>query len=351
MQYNWTYDVVFRLSNYLADPNYFTKCQPEFLDSASRLKLLKGKLDREIAQDSVICLQELSIDWAAKLHVYFAQNNYHLVNASYGKKYDGYMGVGVAYPALKYDVVDVDISRISDTKSIISLPSYTKETPSLLFKGLVKLLALFAVKAKRQQPDRDVATLQWDEALRRYNQMVAVHLKDKTTTDEFFVGTYHMPCAFKTPVVMSIHCALAAQHLQRLARRAGKAYVLAGDFNVKPTDSMYQLLTEGSIESNCLDIPPPLEGDSWEVGVEPMRSAYAVALGREPDFTNYAQVKEEEPFLDTLDYIFVSKEWNVDSVLPLPERTDVNGPLPNAVEPSDHVLIGADLSLGLSRDQ
>ena len=40
-----------------------------------------------------------------------------------------------------------------------------------------------------------------------------------------------------------------------------------------------------------------------------MRS-YAVALGTEPDFTNYAHSKSmAEPFIETLDYIFLSAHW------------------------------------------
>ena len=79
-----------------------------------------------------------------------------------------------------------------------------------------------------------------------------------------------------------------------------------------------------------------------------MRSAYAVAGdGNEPDFTNYARVKEDEPFIDTLDYIFVSEDWTVAGVKALPHREGAGGPFPNLDrgEPSDHILIAADLKL------
>ena len=46
-----------------------------------------------------------------------------------------------------------------------------------------------------------------------------------------------------------------------------------------------------------------------------------------------------------LDYIFLSREWKVKGVKDLPRRDDVNGPLPTDKEPSDHILIAADLSL------
>jgi 2',5'-phosphodiesterase len=49
------------------------------------------------------------------------------------------------------------------------------------------------------------------------------------------------------------------------------------------------------------------EGGKWDTSVGyPMRSAYAVKNGSEPNFTNFAQIKDDPQFIDTLDYIFVS---------------------------------------------
>ena len=76
-----------------------------------------------------------------------------------------------------------------------------------------------------------------------------------------------------------------------------------------------------------------------------LRSAYFAATGAEPDFTNHAQTKADPPFIETLDYLFCSEHWDVASVLPLANRTEVSGPYPTASEPSDHVLIGAEFAL------
>jgi hypothetical protein len=46
---------------------------------------------------------------------------------------------------------------------------------------------------------------------------------------------------------------------------------------------------------------------------------------QEPNFTNYAQVRGGEPFVDTLDYVFVSRQWGVREVLALPHRDDMAG--------------------------
>ncbi len=45
--------------------------------------------------------------------------------------------------------------------------------------------------------------------------------------------------------VMTIHAALYAMHVQKLA--GGLPYVLAGDFNLKPDSDLYQLLVTGTV--------------------------------------------------------------------------------------------------------
>ena len=47
--------------------------------------------------------------------------------------------------------------------------------------------------------------------------------------------------------VMVTHCALSAQHIQRFAK--DDPFVYVGDFNIKPDSSMYQLLTQGSLDT------------------------------------------------------------------------------------------------------
>ena len=73
----------------------------------------------------------------------------------------------------------------------------------------------------------------------RSNQMVNMKLKPKGSSDDeaFAVGTYHMPCMFREPKVMMVHCALSAQHLSKFA--AGLPFVYCGDFNIKPESAMY----------------------------------------------------------------------------------------------------------------
>ena len=79
--------------------------------------------------------------WAGTLHQYFASKGYYFIHALYGTKWNGYMGgggmcycnyyiilyvcmyvciyadsVGIAVPLRLYDILDVNITRIADTK-------------------------------------------------------------------------------------------------------------------------------------------------------------------------------------------------------------------------------------------
>ena len=84
----------------------------------------------------------------------------------------------------------------------------------------------------------------------------------------------------------------------------------------------------------------------------PLVSAYATHTGSEPDFTNFAYTKpmgaERPAFVETLDYVFLSPgHWKVTGVKDLKPKAglDLARPYPTADEPSDHVLLAADLEV------
>jgi 2',5'-phosphodiesterase len=333
------------LSSHLASPSHFSTLDPSHLEASNRLPLVFKKLEEEMSstESSVIfCIQELSCEWAGAMHVWCANKGYHLVTRNYGKKFNGYMGVAIAYPISTFETLDVDISRLSDKReegwprapsptrlqSIISMIQPLWEKP-LQYLGLL-------TTAREDH---------WKFSERRENALITVTLKEKLSGKAFCVGNYHMPCAFYMPMAMTIHADLAARHIQKIANsKYGLPYILTGDWNIIPTSSTYKMLTEGKLPADDPSYPTPKHGMDWHISAEPMRSAYGVKTG-EPDFTNFARVKEEQPFIDTLDYIFLSPEWSVLKVRNLVHRNIANGPYPNSHEPSDHVLISSDLSL------
>jgi 2',5'-phosphodiesterase len=210
------------LSTHLAAPDFYRKYQPSILEANYRLKKLQEKLDNEIKENSIICLQEVSTQCAGVLHPYFAKNNYYFIASHYGHKYNNYMGVGIAVPLLKYKVEDVDISRIADSKFTVRPPPesmLTKLFKSFILHPFLKLLQLLKMCTPPFDP--------YEEALRRTNQMVSVRVRQRQfdsseggrksnsdgaySSESFVVSTYHMPCMFWEPSLMMIHSALSAQ--------------------------------------------------------------------------------------------------------------------------------------------
>lgn len=319
------------LSSHLASPSHFSYCKPEILDSNYRFQLLCQKLDKEIEKKSIICLQEVSTDWAGKLYVYFLSKKYYFIPILYGNKFGGYMGVATAFPIDEYHLEKVELPRIADTKYI----PQTSNSQTFFEKILTFFKNLFGFTKETE----------WDKSMSRNNKMVLVQLKERNNDgNSFVIGNYHMPCEFKLPKVMVIHSSLAAQYVQSFSK--GLPHILTGDFNFKPDSTMYRILTEGKVEQDNSELPTQLIGDDWKPTLDkPFRSAYKLKYNKEPDFTNNARIKDSEPFIDTLDYIFLSPEWLVEDVEELPSRDIIKGPFPNDIEPSDHILISANLSI------
>jgi len=321
---------------------------------------------------------------------FFANRGYHMVTGLYGKKFNGYMGVCLAWPTASLETLAVDISRLSDQREKCVEQSGgggggwpvppepdERERLSLWFQARTKIwnpLTLHVQKsimALVQQPilrsilgtadaTTEPPTDHWAVAQNRMNVMLTATLREKESGQSFLVSTYHMPCAYYAPMIMTIHVDLAVRHVQNLAAAAAAnehqteeniPYILAGDFNIKPVDSTYRLITTGQMDRTDPCYPTPKFGYEWTPSIrEPMHSAYAIMAGHEPDFTNYARAGdlENECFIDTLDYIWLSpSSWKVDGIVELPQRQEAKGPFPNldVNEASDHVLIAADLTL------
>jgi mRNA deadenylase 3'-5' endonuclease subunit Ccr4 len=326
------------LSSHLASPTHFTTLDPLHLEASTRLPIIFKKLDDAISdKNTIVCLQELSHDWAAAFHTWFANRGYHLVTGLYGKKFNGYMGVAVAYPNQVFETIDMDIARLAD-KRIGGWPVAPEEEGGL-WKGLQSLWKIPKKLIGWQESAKD----HWEFSETRFNILVTATLRDKTSGKTFCIGNYHMPCAYYAPMVMTIHSEMAARHVQDIAGEL--PYVLAGDWNLTPDSPTYKLLTTGELPKEDASFPTPKYDCNWTPTIQAMNSAYAEFEGNEPDFTNYARVKEDDPFIGTLDYIFLSKEWKVVGTHKIPHRKDAGGPFPNETEPSDHVLISADLEL------
>jgi len=349
------------LSPNLCSPRDHPFCQPEACDADTRLGLVLAQLAKEADARAVICLQEVAIRWSGPMHAFFASKGYNLVLTQYGGAFNGFMGVGVAYPTDRFDLVDAQVSRLSDTREPRWPREPKKEGTELMLqqvkdagRGVLgwtaapfKAVWRLVTGGGGRKPFNKAEVDPWEYSMKRFNFAVFARLRDKASGRSAAVVTYHMPCVYWSQPVMVIHTAMASQAAHRFAD--GDPLVLCGDWNFKPRESPYALVTTGRLPEGCEDAPVPREWDAsgWEPSTPSgLRSAYAVANGEEPDFTNFGQMKGmDEPFIDCLDYIFVSDGVGVDGVKPLPHRSDVTGPFPSAAEPSDHLLIAADLRL------
>ena len=140
---------------------------------------------------------------------------------------------------------------------------------------------------------------------------------------------------------------MVAAWAQRIAK--GRPLILAGDFNVKPGDAGYWVLTQGFLDpADAMHPAPTADAANCQLGTqEPLRSAYKLATGSEPDFTNWVRTRRDRcDFIACLDYVFVSSSVNVTGASPvLPSRINAPnpGPFPTAAEPSDHLMVAVDL--------
>mmetsp|Transcript_128139 Transcript_128139/g.362788 ORF Transcript_128139/g.362788 Transcript_128139/m.362788 type:complete len:379 (+) Transcript_128139:2-1138(+) len=337
-----TYNV---LSSHLASPSHYKRCPPEDLDASARLARVEKKLTSAVDRRAVVGLQEVSTDWAGDLHVFFASRGYQSVFAQYGAKFNGRMGVLLAYPSERFTARQVRLHHVAD--SLPATPKAAPETPRHLSpygilsrEGLADLLGINpenlnpnsryaprgpTVDALNPRQDRE-----WSLAEGRQNMAVFAQLQPADGSGPFCVGVYHMPCLFgsvESRQAVNIHAMALRSALADFA--GGEPFVLLGDFNLRPESSSYALLSGADLGHEDSPATPLYRRVHSDV---PLTSAYAAVHGKEPG-----------PWM--LDYIWVSGSCDVVACPGL----DMDQPRPSAAEPSDHLLLEASVQLPASR--
>lgn len=294
------------LSDALCTPDMYIASDADILTEKYRFDKLTEKLRIQILKHAIICLQEVSQNWIGKLHVFFKQFAYTFICTTYGHEKNGYMGVGIAYPP-KYGLDDCKIIRIGDTMPSppIDVSLYTRVMNMIPWSWI-------PFTAKVEQDHLVAAKSKW-------NQAIILRLIDVDRT--FVVATYHMPCDFERPAVMSYHVQYLIYAIKTFAGRDKSRMILCADMNIRPNTELYDTMF-GPVE---------------------LRSTYVEYNGKEPDYTNCIKSKfSKNGFIDTLDYILISPEITVLNVMDCPKSKHI---CPNEREPSDHIMIGAQLSL------
>lgn len=336
-----TYNI---LSPTLCSWKRFPHCKPEDLQEPLRWERVVAKLDHAIAsKPTVICLQEVDETWAGRLHSHFQSKDWHFAYAMTPMTYFKPIGVAMAWPK-DLRLEDLRFLRVSEVLPQVAVP---EESFWQRFKARLRSL----VASSSPKPSAAGAAEPWSIAARKQNRVLAMRL-EMPSGQHFVVANYHMPCLFDEAVnrqAKAIHCVLLREVLKN--NFPDDPLVLVGDFNTKPEDSEMQLLKHGQLDAKDVAFPEAYEGlelaDLHRVSKDwTLQSAYAQRWGHEPEFTNYAWVEDcPESFRATLDYILVSSQIEVVDVLELPD-TKLGDPVyPTSEQPSDHVLLAADLKI------
>mmetsp|Transcript_10652 Transcript_10652/g.17296 ORF Transcript_10652/g.17296 Transcript_10652/m.17296 type:complete len:414 (-) Transcript_10652:175-1416(-) len=386
--------------NILAGPycraTEFFKCKPDHCNKDKRFARILKIVQAHMKQKAIICLQEVTEEWAGKLHSFFAKNDYHMITSNYNiRSNSGHMGVALAFPQsysleqtklLRPSRVQVNYKKLIDAKS--SASSSQKTQAALYFAGALgavgatSLITSHFVSQAAVAGDKKRSTyistlgsiagvmlagFTWvlasrtisnktawpeptfEERLRKVNNvMLLVKLKDPVARKSFWVSTYHMPCQFWDEQAMVAYASLCKKQIFRLAKN--DPVIFAGDFNSRPESPSYHALTQRD--------PPEGYGDLMISGKallplrsKPFYSAYQSKNGQEPDFTNYAVRTFKDKliqFMGCIDYIFISDHWKVASVLETPDMEETKKACesyPTEDQPSDHLPIAAELVL------
>lgn len=317
---------------YANRPEHYYKCQIEFLQIEYRWKLIQSQLEQEIIQNenTIICLQELSLTLLPQLELFFRRLNYSFFHNLYGKQRNDYMGVGMAIP-IHMQLNNIFIIKIGDYISSMCKKLENKE--NLLTIGL-NWYKFFLSKFIEPASDS------WETAINRTNTLICIQVV--INDQSIFIATYHMPCLYKNPDVMLIHSLIVKDLMFQLA--AGQDFILAGDFNMKPYDICYKAITE----KTDINIHLP-KSTVYKISHQPnmeqlLKSAYREKNGFEPVYTNFSDTLPSPKFCATLDYIFFNGNLTVEKVLELPDQPSGDS-YPDETHPSDHLMIAATFRL------
>lgn len=311
----------------LADrPQFYFKCQPQYLQTDYRWNLIQTQIEEQIFcnENTVLCLQELSLSLLAEFELLFRRLNYSFFHDLYGNSYNDYIGIGVAIP-ISMQVNSISRIKIGDHIRSIST-RHEKQTDPFTWSWH------FYQSIFGSDP--------WKTAMDRSNTLLCFQLV--INHKPLYVGTYHMPCLFGEPDVMAIHSSIVKDLMFQIS--AGQDFILAGDFNFKPWDACYRALTE----KGYLNINYP-KSDCYEISYRPnteqvLKSAYREKRGLEPNFTNFSDTIKSPKFCATLDYIFFVGDLTVEEVLELPDHP-IGDSYPDETHPSDHLMIAATFKL------
>lgn len=315
-----TYNV---LANSMADTRFFKVADASVLSLDKRMPKILNELQECFDRDDIICLQEVDVTLAAAgLHQAFLRNGYYPLTAHYsttpGRDYFGNL---IAFPMKKYNLVTYGQCKIGD-HILIPKPYSNPIAPQVFNDG---------------KPRSTVSGDVYQEAAKRDTALLYATFEDKSSRKRFVVNTYHMPCAFWWPSVMTLHAEALLRKVKEYSNDL--PYILIGDFNTQPNTPVYKLLTEGVINDPGF-IPSP----EWEINatvsglcLTDIRSITGFPFHN----TTSARNPNDSIFEAALDHIFCSPGFSNHEISYSPP----SGEMPNEKSGSDHVPVSCKLTL------
>ena len=344
----------------LATQDFYDECKPADLEPNTRLARITSKLAEFIVNRAIICLQEVPQTWLGPLHDFFSESGYTLITSLYGHAANDYMGIAIAYPMDRFKSEKTSVIHVGNTiplskkveySFVQMFVNYFVKMLILLICALTYPLGSLFEKNKKWfdeygKPEFD----EWVYANKRPNTMILTTLIDCKSVGRVVIVTYHMPCAFWAPKVITLHTVEMMKIAQKYS--AADPLIIAADCNFNPQSYQYRILTSGHIKGgNEYPDVSKLDHQNWDCQIAPMKSAYKTVNGKEPAATNQTKTgRSKKLFRATLDFIWYSGPCEPISVLPIPDLPP-NVILPNEEEPSDHVLLQAQFTLGNTSDR
>ena len=323
-----------KLFNYnVLTPNYcyqkkFPLNNKEDLDNHIRLTNINNILLKQMKNESIICLQEVTRDWAGVFQLLCDNNDYNFVKSLYGYPKNGYMGIAIAYPK-KYKMIDMSIRRISE---FIDYEEKKKGYCREFIDTVSEFLTL-----------KDIDVPIFDIARSRYNTAIALklQLRDNENCRPFWIVNYHMPCIWRNQGVMILHITYFKKFVEKVCNRGKDDCIIAGDFNSQPDSIPYEIMKTSTLMGldNYFEKYEDFNLPAVDMKLE---SVYEKFHGSEPEATNYSYCDFNGPFRGTLDYIFVNNNINV---LRMDEIGHLETFMPNRNNPSDHKPLYCELEI------
>lgn len=312
-----TYNI---LSPNLCNQDEFQEYDPESLDEIKRKNKIILLIDEWTSKENrpIICLQEVPNIWKGSLEKILLNRKYIPLSMNYGNRKSGFFGVLTAIPNI-YQIDKIEYLNIGEYIDAIQPPLFKPKSTSFIDK-LINAV---------------ISPAEEDDYITNAKNRSNIALKLTLNSDKkFIIYNYHMPCAYKTPIVQTLHL----DGLKRLmSEHRDVPTILATDFNLTPDSVGYEYFTFAKL---------PIEHSEYLYKTShydlKMTSSYKEVNKSEPLYTCYSDTRWGGRFKNTLDYIFVSGHFKTLSSKILIET---NEKMPNELNPSDHLPIESCLQI------